>query len=55
MFLKATFYDASGGILGTANGAVDSLAPGEKKTFELVTADNVAGYKEFKVQVDSVY
>ena len=55
MFLKATFYDASGGILGTANGAVDGLAPSQKKTFELITSDQVAGYKNFKVQVDSIY
>lgn len=52
--LKATFYDASGKILGTASGAVNEVAAGETKTFTLITADNVAGYKDMKVQVDTL-
>lgn len=52
--LKATFYDASGKILGTASGAVNEIAPGETKTFTLITADNVTGYKDMKVQVDTL-
>lgn len=52
--LKATFYDANGKILGTASGAVNDVAPGETKTFTLITADNVTGYKDMKVQVDTL-
>lgn len=52
--LKATFYDASGKILGTASGAVNDVAPGETKTFTLITSDNVTGYKDMKVQVDTL-
>lgn len=52
--LKATFYDANGKILGTASGAVNEVAPGETKTFTLITADNVTGYKDMKVQVDTL-
>lgn len=52
--LKATFYDASGKILGTASGAVNDLAPGETKTFTLITADDVTGYANMKVQVDTL-
>lgn len=52
--LKATFYDASGKILGTASGAVNEVAPGETKTFTLITGDNVTGYKDMKVQVDTL-
>lgn len=52
--LKATFYDAGGKILGTASGAVNDIAPGETKTFTLLTVDNVTGYKDMKVQVDTL-
>lgn len=52
--LKATFYDANGKILGTASGAVNDLAPGDTKTFNLLTSDDVSGYKDMKVQVDSL-
>lgn len=52
--LKATFYDANGKILGTATGAVNEVAPGGTKTFTLITADNVTGYKDMKVQVDTL-
>ena len=52
--LKATFYDANGKILGTASGAVNEVAAGETKTFTLITADNVTGYKDMKVQVDTL-
>lgn len=52
--LKATFYDSNGKILGTAVGAVSDIAPGETKTFNLITIDNINGYKEMKVQVDTL-
>lgn len=53
--LKATFYDSSGAILGTASGAVDSLAPSKTKTFNLVSTDKISGYAKYKVQVDSIF
>lgn len=52
--LKATFYDASGKIMGTASGVVNDLTPGETKTFNLLTTDEVTGYKDLKVQVDTL-
>ena len=52
--LKATFYDADGKILGTASGAVNDLAPGETKTFSLMSTDKIDGYKDMKVQVDTL-
>lgn len=55
MTLKATFYDASGKILGTASGALNDLEAGQTKTFELLTTDTVTGYKDMKVQVDSLF
>lgn len=54
MTLKATFYDADGKILGTGVGAVNDLASGDTKTFELLVTDDVAGYKDMKVQVDTL-
>lgn len=53
--LKATFYDASGKILGTADGIVNQLAPGETKTFALTTASAVPPHARLKVQVDAVF
>ncbi len=52
--IKATFYDASGKILGTAVGSVNDVASSETKTFNLYTNDEVAGYKDMKVQVDTL-
>lgn len=54
-FLKATFYDESGKIVGTADGVVNQLAPGDTKTFTLVSANAVGQYARLKVQVDAVY
>jgi cytoskeletal protein RodZ len=52
--LKATFYGKDGKIMGTASGAVNNVAPGETKTFSLMTTDTIAGYDHLKVQVDSL-
>ena len=52
--LKATFYAADGKIMGTASGAVNDVAPGETKTFSLMSTDNISGYKDMKVQVDTL-
>jgi hypothetical protein len=55
MFLKATFYDANKKLLGTASGAVNEIAPGDTKTYTLMGTDDVSGYKEMKVQIDSLF
>ncbi|EDK72371.1 hypothetical protein TM7_0502, partial [candidate division TM7 genomosp. GTL1] len=52
--IKATFYDAGGKILGTAVGSVNDVAPSETKTFNLYTNDDVTGYKDMKVQIDTL-
>jgi len=52
--LKATFYAEDGSILGTASGAMNEVAPGETKTFTLIGNDEIAGYKEMKVQIDTL-
>lgn len=54
MYLKATLYGENGKILGTASGAINDLAPGDIKTFDLLSGDDVTGYKTVKVQVDSL-
>jgi hypothetical protein len=53
--LKATFYDESGKILGTADGIVTQLAPGETKTFTLISTSTVPQHARLKVQVDAIY
>jgi len=53
--LKATFYDESGKIVGTADGVVNQLAPGDTKTFSLVSMNPVPQHARLKVQVDAVY
>jgi hypothetical protein len=53
--LKATLYDESGKILGTADGLVTQLAPGETKTFTLISTNAVPHHGRLKVQVDAVY
>jgi hypothetical protein len=54
-FLKATFYDDSGKIVGTADGVVNQLTPGDTKTFTLVSPNTVPQYHRLKVQVDTIY
>ena len=46
--------ESDGSIKGTAVGAVNDVAPGETKTFTLVTMDDVAGYANMKVQIDTL-
>ena len=52
--LRATFYDASGNILGTAVGTLSDIQPGETKTYSLTGSDNIAGYARLKVQVNNL-
>jgi hypothetical protein len=53
--LKATFYNESGKILGTADGMVAQLAPGETKTFTLISTNAIPQHDRLKVQVDAVF
>ena len=53
--LKATFYNESGKILGTADGIVTQLAPGETKTFTLISTNAIPQHDRLKVQVDAVF
>lgn len=52
--IKATFYDATGKIMGTAIGAVNDVEPGDTKTYSLSGNDQVSGYATMKVQVDTL-
>jgi hypothetical protein len=53
--LKATFYDENSKIVGTADGVVNQLAPGETKTFNLMSTNAIRQYARLKVQVDAIY
>jgi hypothetical protein len=50
--VKATFYGADGGIVGTADGIVNQLRPGGTKTISL---DGIPDYARFKVEVDTLF
>lgn len=47
--VKATFYSAGGGIVGTADGVVNQLRPGGTKTFSM---HGIPDHARFKVEVD---
>ena len=53
--IKATFYNEGGRIIGTADGMVTQLAPGETKTFTLISTNAIRQYARLKVQVDAVF
>lgn len=53
--IKATFYNESSRIIGTADGMVTQLAPGETKTFTLINTNAIQQYARLKVQVDAVF
>jgi TIR domain len=48
-FVKATFYDAEGGIVGTESAPVNQLRPGVTKTFSMRP---IPDHHHFKVQID---
>jgi hypothetical protein len=52
--IKATFYAANGEIVGTADGVVTQLAPGDTKTFTLMSVSAIPHHARLKVQVDSI-
>jgi len=51
--LKATFYDAHGKILGSADGIVHQIRGGERRTFELSTSEEIEIYTRVHVHVDT--
>jgi hypothetical protein len=51
----AIFYDADENRVGTAQGSVHDLKPGETKVIDLVTFDDLTGYTKVKFQVDSQF
>jgi hypothetical protein len=53
--IKATFYDDAHKIVGTADGIVSQLAPGETKTFSLLSLDGIPAHSDVKVQVDTIF
>lgn len=50
-----TFYNKSDKILGTAKTFVENLKPGESKTFDTNALEDYSGYKNYKIQIDSIY
>jgi hypothetical protein len=52
--LTATFYNSDRTVIGTASGVVMQLESGDTKTFTLTTNDDVAGYAQKKIQIDSL-
>lgn len=53
--IKATFFDADRRIVGTAEGVVNQLAPGETQTFTLSSIRPIPDHAEMKIQLDTVY
>ena len=53
--LKATFYGASGKIIGTASGIVSGIDPEEMKTFTLSSQEPITGYERYTVQIENVF
>lgn len=51
--LKATFFDADGMILGSADGFVSEIDSGERRTFELTTSDKIEHSTRVHVHVDT--
>jgi hypothetical protein len=52
VILSATLYDATGGIVGTANGSINGLPGGQTKTFRLSTTGRVDGIATMRLQTD---
>ncbi|TFV79399.1 toll/interleukin-1 receptor domain-containing protein [Blastococcus sp. CT_GayMR19] len=52
VLLSATLYNATGGIVGTANGSINGLPGGQTKTFRLSSAGRVDGIATMRLQTD---
>lgn len=50
-----TFTDSSGKRIGTASGSVSDLGPGDTKTIQFTTLDELDGYAGIKFQVDASF
>lgn len=53
--VTTTYFDERDEILGTATGMVNTVAPGQTKTIELLSFDNLERYHSQSVQIDNVY
>ena len=52
--LTVTFYDKDKKIVGTGLGIIDNIGPGQTKTFEAISQDNLKTAESVKVDVDSI-
>lgn len=53
---KATLFDASGSIVGTADASAQGLAPGQTKTIEFISMDSCApDVDDVEIQTDMSY
>ncbi|KKC49548.1 hypothetical protein VE23_24945 [Paenibacillus sp. D9] len=50
--LTAVFYNESGKRVGSAFGAVTNIGKGDTKFTDLITTDDLTGYKTVKFQID---
>lgn len=53
--LKATFFDATGAILGSADGIVNEISHEERKTFELSTSETIEDFTRVNIQIDTCF
>ncbi|MCL6547923.1 MAG: FxLYD domain-containing protein [Alicyclobacillus sp.] len=53
-FLIVSFFDSNGKLLGTGNGAIDSLEPGQDIAFQTLSQVPFSSVATFKVQVQSL-
>jgi len=53
ILLKATFFDADGIILGSADGIVNKIGKEERRAFELTTSDWIENFIRIHVHVDT--
>lgn len=53
--IKASFYDTSGKLLGTAIGSISNINPGETKTYTTMSSSDLSKATNIKVQVDTMY
>jgi hypothetical protein len=51
--LKATFFDADGMILGSADGFVNEIDSGERRTFELRASERIENYTRVHIHIDN--
>ncbi|MCA1600825.1 MAG: hypothetical protein LC776_03955 [Acidobacteria bacterium] len=53
--IKATFYDSSSSIIGTADGFISQIESGQTKTYTLTSQNVIPKYARLKVQVDAIF